>query len=94
MGEPVKIPTMIDQPETILLWEADEFVPVAVLFVLGFIVKQIILSIILGYVFTKVIRKYKDVRPDGFMLHWLYWIGISSEKGHTIRNSFIKTFRH
>jgi conjugal transfer pilus assembly protein TraL len=92
MAQAQQIPTEIDISETILFWSADEFFPAVTLFVLGFMIDQILLGIFAGWAVAKLMRKYKDLRPDGFLFHAIYWYGFTGEKGHTIRNPYIEEY--
>ena len=61
---PHPLPKSIDDPITLLLWRADEFVPMALLLMTGMLVGQVLASLILGLITVKYYRKYRDNRPD------------------------------
>lgn len=87
------LPEGIDEPQQVLLWTIDEAIPLVGMFVIGFIMEQIILFTAIGFLFSKLVRKYKDIRPDGFMAHTLWYWGIGAVKGHTMLNPFKRSFR-
>ena len=52
-----------------LLWRGDELIPFFVVFIVGFMLKQIFISILLGFLAIKVSRKYRDLYPNGYLVH-------------------------
>ncbi|MFT0213086.1 type IV conjugative transfer system protein TraL [Pseudomonas sp. F1_0610] len=48
--------------------------------------------ILLGLVTTKLYRRFRDGRPDGFILHAIYWAGLLPTKAKTIPNPFIRSY--
>lgn len=90
--EPVKLPTYVDEPHQFLLWSADEIIPLLTLFVMGVIFEQIIAFTCVGLVLTSVYKKYKASRPDGFLLHLLYWVGLMPSCAKVFVNPFIRRF--
>ncbi|TOF20049.1 conjugal transfer protein TraL, partial [Vibrio parahaemolyticus] len=47
---------------------------------------------LLGLVTTKLYRRFRDGRPDGFILHAIYWAGLLPTKAKTIPNPFIRSY--
>jgi conjugal transfer pilus assembly protein TraL len=41
---------------------------------------------------TKLYRRFRDGRPDGFILHAIYWVGLLPTKAKTIPNPFIRSY--
>lgn len=64
-----------------------------IMFVIGFMLEKVILFTVAGFFLMKFYRRYRDSRPDGYMLHALYWFGIGPVKGKTIRNPFEREFK-
>jgi len=92
MKATLKLPRTIDEPPMMLFWRGDELVPFFLLFVIGFIIKQLLISIFLGIVMVKVVRKYRDIRPDGYVIHTLWWKGIYPIMTRTTGNPFLRKF--
>jgi conjugal transfer pilus assembly protein TraL len=90
--EPVTLPKHIDDPITLLIWSADEFVPFAVVMLLGILIGQLTLSLILSAGLIKAYRRFRDNRPDGYALHAFYWTGLLPNRGITVPNPFIRNF--
>lgn len=88
-----KIPNYIDDPQQIFMWSADEFIPVAGLMAVGFLIGQLTLMLIAIFFVLKVYRRYREGNPNGHIFHWLYWIGlVSGTKSRTLKNSFIRSY--
>ena len=90
--DPVKLPTKVDEPHQFLLWSADEMIPLMTLFVLGAMLDQAMVFTLIGVFITSIYKKYKNSKPDGYLLHYLYWIGLIPAKGKTMINPFIRRF--
>ena len=84
--EPVTIPKHIDEPITLLIWSADEFVPFAVVVMFGMLIGQLTISLILSVVVIKAYRRFRDNRPDGYPLHAVYWAGLLPSRALTAPN--------
>jgi len=90
--EPVRLPTHVDEPHQFLMWSADEIIPLLSLFVMGVLFEQILLFTLCGLVLTSVYKKYKNSKPDGYLLHFLYWYGLMPSKARCFVNPFIRRF--
>ena len=90
--DPVRLPTKIDEPHQFLLWSADEMIPLLVLFVFGVMLGQVLIFLAMGFGLTSVYKKYKNSKPDGFLLHALYWAGLLPSRAKTIVNPFKRRF--
>jgi conjugal transfer pilus assembly protein TraL len=90
--EPVTIPKHIDEPITLLIWSADEFVPFALVVIFGMLIGQLTISLILSVVVIKAYRRFRDNRPDGYPLHAVYWTGLLPSRALTAPNPFIRQY--
>lgn len=90
--EPVKLPRHCDEPQQFLIWSVDEMAPLMVMFVLGFIIEKILICTVIGFFFVRTFRKFKDSRPDGYLMHMLYWYGLGVTKSHSVGNPFRRNF--
>ena len=89
--QPVKIPTRCDEPVHILLWRMDELLPVFVGMCVGLVIGQVMLCMAAGMVVTHFFKKFVDSHPNGFMLHMIYWAGITRKKARIMINPYIRT---
>lgn len=90
--EPVKLPTRADDPPRLLLWSADECLPILIGFCLGITVHQIFLCTFVGYILSKFYSRFRDLHADGLAFHYLYHIGMYPSKVKSMVNPFIKIF--
>ncbi len=92
MQDAIKFPATVDEPPMMLLWRGDELVPFFILFIIGFMMKQVLISIIAGWLLVKVVRKYRDIKPDGYLTHLLWWRGILPLFTRTTSNPFTRQY--
>lgn len=88
----INIPTEIDTPHIILLWSVDEFVPFMVLVVLGNFTNHFFWGLGTGWVISHLYKRYKNTRPDGYLYHLLYWLGLTGLKGLTMPNPYQREY--
>ena len=67
-----QIPTQIDAPQHLLLWSADEVVPIAVGLIIGMILHKALICTLIGMGMTHFYRKFRDQHPDGYLMHRFY----------------------
>jgi conjugal transfer pilus assembly protein TraL len=91
--KPVQIPRRIDDPPHILMWSADELIPMAVGLSFGMMIGKATICFLVGYMFTRYYRRYRDSHPDGYFLHLLFWVGIIKKMtAKTMKNPYIRRF--
>lgn len=90
--EPVKIPRTINDPPNVLLWTTDELAPIMIGLIAGIFSGNLLIGLVLGGVVTSLYKRFRDGRPDGYLLHLLYWIGVLPAKARTVKNPFAKQF--
>ena len=88
--KPVTIPGRIDDPPHVLLWSADELVPMLVGLCFGIFIEQALICTAIGFVITSGYRKFRDSSPDGYLLHLLYHYGFLPAKGKSMLNPYIR----
>ena len=84
----IPLPRHADMPQLILMWTIDEVVPFMVLFVIGILTDYVITCCLIGAGLTLAFRRFRDSKPDGFLLHYLYWHGLPVLKGTAAINPF------
>lgn len=90
--EPIPIPRHIDEPLTLLIWQADEFVPFFIVILSGMLMGQLFAALIVSYFVLRAYRRFRDNRPDGIALDALYWWGILPTAAITRPNPWIRRF--
>ena len=88
----VKIPRHADEPPHLLLWQVDEVGPILIGFAIGILLRQMLIFLVLGLLLTKYYKHTRDNNPDGFFLHYLYWLGVPVSKAPQFVNPFIRAF--
>lgn len=85
-----RIPTLADLPPRLLLWSADDIMPVVIGFCLGILFNQIVIFTVLGFVAVHFYKKFRDMHADGFVFHLAYWYGCSFFKSQSLINPWVK----
>ncbi|MFC0180966.1 type IV conjugative transfer system protein TraL [Thorsellia kenyensis] len=88
----IEIPSYIDEPPHFLLWSADEMAPILLGLVLGIFIEQAFVLTALGLVFTKLYRRFRNGKPDGYLLHYMYWKGVLPLNAKSIPNPFVRSY--
>lgn len=94
MSEPTKIPDYIDQPPHVMFWRLDEVMPIGIGLVAGILLAQLIICTVVGLLLARFYRRFCDNRPDGYLLHAIYWYwgAISWKPVRSMPNSYEKEF--
>jgi conjugal transfer pilus assembly protein TraL len=92
--EPTKIPAHIDEPPYLLFWRIDEVLPIGVGPVAGILLAQLTICLGTGLVPARIYRRYCDNRPDGYLLHAIYWYmgAIGFKRNRSMPNSYERDF--
>ncbi len=92
MPEPMAIPVEIDSPQQVLLWSVDEFAPFMIFLVAGNFLNHFFLGLGIGWVVSHLYRRFKNTRPDGYLMHLLYWVGLTTLKEVTWVNPYQREY--
>jgi conjugal transfer pilus assembly protein TraL len=92
--EPVRIPAYLDDLPNILFWRLDEVLPIGIGLVAGVLLAQLTLCTLVGVVLARVYRRFTDSRPDGYVLHAIYWYmgAIAWKTKRLMPNSYEREF--
>lgn len=88
----VEIPQYIDDPVQILVWSADELIPVCSMMAVGMALERLTLFLVIAFVVLKYYRRFRDGKPDGVLYHSMYWYGIMPTRGFSVRNPFERVY--
>ena len=61
--EPVRIPTRADDPPHLLMWSADEILPLVGGLGLGIVLDQVLICVLAGSVATNLYKRFRDLHP-------------------------------
>lgn len=96
MGEnpvqPTLISTRADDPQHLLLWSADEVIPMVVGLLFGMMIGQALVFFLFGVLITNLYRRFRDGHADGYLLHLFYNYGFGFTRSKSMVNPFIKRF--
>jgi conjugal transfer pilus assembly protein TraL len=90
--QPVPIPRHVDEPVTLLIWRADEFVPFFLTLMIGMLLGHLGLALIAGIFCVKAYRRIRDNHPDGVLTDMLYHYGLIPGRGLSFPNPWIRRF--
>ena len=88
----IEIPQRIDEPVHVLLWQVDEIAPIAIGLMIGMFIGAPLILMGVGWVMTSFYRRFRDAKPDGFALHYLYWHGFMPTRSRTAPNPFTRQY--
>jgi len=69
----LRMPRHVDDPKQILVMTIDEVVPIGAGLITGVVIDKMWICLLVGIALARIQRRYIDSRPDGFLLHVLYW---------------------
>lgn len=90
--KPIEIPRYVDDPVHLFFWAIDEVAPIILGLVVGMFVGSPMIFAFVGILITKVYSQFRDSRPEGFPLHFLYWNGFMPTKSKLATNPFIRRY--
>lgn len=71
-----------------MLWSADELIPLLTCLGIGILTDHFFIMLLVGIGLWRVLRRYKDSRPDGYLLHAVYWSGLPVGRSRLFVNPF------
>jgi len=86
----VTIPRYLDAQAKVIMWDMDEFAAFLLCFMLGIFIHQIFIMILVGYMAAEGVAYFKKGKSQGYMLHYMYWLGFVRIKGFPA--SYQRTF--
>jgi conjugal transfer pilus assembly protein TraL len=85
----IKIPRYIDANQVILFrWTFDELAIFGTFFIIGIITGHPTIGMGIGMVAVRSFSRYRNTKPDGFLLHVMYWWGFVPLKNRSALNAF------
>lgn len=93
MADALDIPKSIDDPPLLLLWRVDDLAPIVLTLVVGILTgspRTLFQLLLLGVLLVRLYTKFRERRPDGYALHFLYWHGLLPLRGRATPNPFAR----
>jgi conjugal transfer pilus assembly protein TraL len=90
--QPIPIPRHVDEPVTLLVWRADEFVPFFLVITFGMLLGQLLPALLAAFFAVRLYRRFRDLQPDGVMVDALRAYGLLPGGGYSFPNPWILRF--
>jgi type IV conjugative transfer system protein TraL len=87
-----RIPRTIDDMPYAFIWRMDEFAVPILLLLVGMLVNHPFSALGIGFVLVYFYRKFREGRPNLFVLHQFYWWGFYPLNGHSMLNSYEREY--
>ena len=88
--KPVHIPRHIDDPQQLLLWSADEIMPIILGLLFGMMIGKALVCTLMGFALMHQYRKFRDNHSDGYLQHAAYEWGFMPSAAPSFRNPYIR----
>ena len=86
MQEELPLPRSVDELPYLFVWRLDDFLIPAVTTAFGFVAGTPVLFGFAGMVLAYFYQGYRAGRPELFVVHWLYWVGLYPGRGRSFPN--------
>ncbi|MFZ6765063.1 type IV conjugative transfer system protein TraL [Pseudoroseomonas sp. WGS1072] len=86
----IPLPRTVDEPPYFLLWRIDDLFAPCLLMVVGLMFERMMGGLALGLVLSLVYRRFRDGRPENYVLHAIYWSGLWPGRGYSFPNPFAR----
>lgn len=86
-----RIPRYLDAPITILIWDADVFIPAALLFVIGVFTRNFLLFSAISVAYLYAMARCQNSLPRGMVGNVLHRLGLYPYEGYP--DGAIRRFR-
>lgn len=86
----VQLPRSLDEVPYLLIFRLDDIGIWSMVVIIGFMLDQFSTAIVVGLVVAWGYRKLRLGRPEGYLVHELYWQGLSMTKARAFPNAFIR----
>ncbi|SFC91445.1 conjugal transfer pilus assembly protein TraL [Thiohalospira halophila DSM 15071] len=84
----LRVPREVDDPPVMMMWSGEELGLFSVFFVIGFMLEQLLILCLIGALAVKYLRRYRNTRQEGAMIHQLWWLGFWPTKARSVGNPF------
>lgn len=88
----LEVPRTVDRPKKFLIWDGPDFMVVMSALGAGMLLGRPLTLAGMALVAVFFYAKYRDGKPDLYVIHALYWIGLGAAKGRSFINPFVRHF--
>ncbi|HOV56362.1 MAG TPA: type IV conjugative transfer system protein TraL [Rhodanobacteraceae bacterium] len=86
--EMMKLPRYLDAPQMFLIWRADAVLVFGAFLIVGIFTDQVTICLLLGTAISFFFSRFSSGKPEGYLIHLLYWWGLAPLRGRSIINPF------
>lgn len=86
----IEFPRYNDLPPRFLFFSIDQTIVVATGVAFGAVTKNLLPALIVCVIVAWAIGRWREARPDGYMVHMLFWYGVLPAKGRSVLNPFLR----
>ncbi len=87
------LPRSVDELPYLFVWRLDDFLLPVVTTALGFVAGAPVLFGLGGFVLAWLYQRYRAGRPELFVVHMIYWLGLYPGRGHNCANALQQAYR-
>jgi conjugal transfer pilus assembly protein TraL len=87
----VPFPETADEPPFILLWRMDDVAMPILCLCIGMLLGRTLVFVPIGLAAMFYYRRFRDGRPEFYVLHAAYWAGLYPARGLGFFNPYIRT---
>ena len=87
------LPRSVDELPYLFIWRLDDFLLPAVTTALGFVAGAPVLFGLGGFVLAWLYQRYRAGRPELFVVHMIYWLGLYPGRGRSCPNALQQDYR-
>lgn len=80
------LPRSVDELPYLFVWRLDDFLIPAVTTAVGFVTGTPVLLGFAGMVLAYLYQRFRSGRPELYLVHRLYWLGLYPGRGHSFPN--------
>lgn len=86
----LRFPTYASQSARLLIWTPDQVIPAATMFGVGIVTGMLTYTVPVGLLLSWAYTKYSAGKPDGYLIHKAYWLGLYSISARSAINPFLR----
>lgn len=83
-------PETADEPPFILLWRCDDVAMPLLCVAIGMLLGRVMVFLPIGFLAMFYYRRFREGRPEFYVLHALYWCGLYPARGPGFFNPYIR----
>lgn len=91
--EEITVPQTLDAPLLVLVFNASHLFSFIGFSIFGAVINHPFIAAAVGLIVGSFINKFQDKKPDGYLRHIAYYVGIPVMKGRCVPHGLDREFR-